>query len=183
MFAELRDAVKQFLSKVNVETAAKAVQATQEMLKGAITACPAPGQKLDMAHFAQELQDHIDDAYEKMVSAHDKFIAAHKAIFFGTVSHQTMKILLNRERWKKSLHDVRISQLNSALRRLYEHEYIAVSLRNYDGEFKSGLKDHLRRTVGELYEDIERQAKLLSVLPNKLEDAMDKIEGLGNRVD
>ena len=183
MFAELRDSVKAFLDSVNVQASVDAVKAVREMLKNAVDGCPLPAQKSDMAAFTKELGEHIEDAHEKMVSAHDKFVAANSGIFFGAVSNKTMKVLLNQERWKKARDQVRISQLNNALRKLYDFDYVTVPLRDYEGDHQSALKDYLRRSVGELYDDIEYEAKQMDMLPDKYERFMDSMERLDREID
>lgn len=183
MFAELRDSVKKFLQSVNVQASVDAVKAAREMLKSAVDGCPLGTQKSDMAAFTKVLGETIEDAHEKMVSAHDKFVAANSGIFFGTVSNKTMKILLNDERWKKARDQVRISQLNNALQKLYDFDYVSVPLRDYDGDQQSLLKDHIRRSVGELYEDIEEGARQLGMLPQMYERFMDSMERLDREVD
>ena len=183
MFSEVRDSVKKFLDEVNVEASAEAVSEVKEMIKKAQDGCETPAQKTDMAAFLKELLEHVNDAHESMVSAHDRFVARNSDIFFGAVSNKTMKVLLNGERWKKSFHNARISQLNSALRKLYDFQYLDVPLRSYDGEMKSAVKDYLRRTVGDLYEDIERESAALGKLEVKLEDLIDDLERLEREVD
>ncbi|MEM9057689.1 MAG: hypothetical protein AAGD86_09440 [Pseudomonadota bacterium] len=183
MFAELRDAVKAFLDKVNVQASVDAVKAVREMCKDAEDGCVVPSQKADMAALTKELSELIEDAHDKMVSAHDRFVAANSGIFFGTVSNKTMKVLLNDERWKKARDKVRISQLNNALQKLYDFDYVTVPLRDYDGDRQSELKNYLRRSVGELYEDIEKAAKDLGMLPDKYEDFLDSMERLDREID
>lgn len=183
MFAELRDSVKAFLDAVNVQASVDAVKASNEMLKSAVDACALPAQKSDMAALTKTLGEFIEDAHEKMVSAHDKFVAANSGIFFGAVSNKTMKILLNDERWKKARDQVRISQLNNALKRLYDFDYVSVPLRDYDGDEASLLKSYLERSVGELYEDIEEAARQLGTLPELYERFCDSMERLDREVD
>jgi hypothetical protein len=183
MFTELRDAVKEFLEAVNVEKSVLAVKKIQEMIKQANDGCVTPEQKSDMAAFTKVLAELVEDAHEKMVSAHDKFVAKHSGIFFGAVSYETMRILLNGERWKKAAYEVRISQLNSALQKLYDFDYVTVPLRYYEGDQQSALRDHLHRTIGELYEDIKREASQMKMLPDKYENFLDSIEELDRQVD
>jgi len=183
MFSELRESVEEFLDKVNIDASAEAVGKVKTLIKAAVDATKTPGQKSDMQAFSKEILEHVEDAHERTVSAHNKFVAANSGIFFAGVSNKTMKVLLNMERWKKDLQDTRISQLNSALRKLYDFDYLGVPLRDYQGDMRGAVKDYLRRELGKFYDQLERESSGLTKLGVRMEDLLEDMEKLERQVD
>lgn len=178
MFTESRNTTEEFLKIVNTDASAEVVKKSREIAKQAVSTCASPAQKSDVEAFGKILLDLIEDAHDRLCSAHDRFVSKHKGIFFAGVTSSTLKTLIHEDRFRRPLEDVRISRLNSSLRELYELDYINICLKGYSGDSKSALSDYLRREFDRLYKDIKREAKELKKFERELDTLVRKIRKL-----
>lgn len=183
MFGEIREATEEFLKAVNIDESAESLQAANECVKQAVSTGKTAGQKNDLEALGKSLVDILEDAHQSLCSAHDRFVSSYRDVFFGGISTKTFATIMNEERFKRPMKDVRISRWNQTLRKLYEFDYVPVLLKHHSGTTKETLKDYLTDKFDELFQKIKQEARDLERAGVKLEDLMKDMEKLKDSVD
>lgn len=182
MFGEVRQTTEEFLKAVNIDESAKCVKAVKDCVKMSVAGGATPGQKSDLEALGKALIDAVEDAHDKLCSAHDRFVSAHRGAFFGGVSTKTFATIMNDDRFKRPLGEIRISRWNDALRRLYDMEYVPLLLKHYQGTQKQVLKEYLTDEFDKLFKKIEKEAEELEKLDAELDEFIESLGELREKV-
>lgn len=139
LFTQIREGVREFLSKTNLDTAIREFNEATRNAFDAAGQCPTSKQRDDAKRLVEKAIDTVKPYMEKFKNEYEVFVGANRGTFVGPVSPKTIDDLLEPSERERSWEEIERFNIQRKLQEIYDR---AVHWKvDIDGLTDEGLKD------------------------------------------
>jgi hypothetical protein len=183
VFAQIREAVREFLRKTNLDSAVKEYNDMTRASLDKTAQCPTTRQREDAKKFADKAIEHVRPFMDKFKTEYERFIDQHRGIFVGAVSTKTIEDLLETSQRERSWADVERVNIQRQLQAVFDD---SVKTWKIDVNGLSGDDQKALREVWEV--ELEKLGRgFVAAKDDRIQDQVkamfkDKLSSLADRV-
>lgn len=120
LFTQIREAVREFLKKTNLDTATREYNEASRNALDVAGQCPTDRQRDDARRFIEKAIETVKPHMEKFKNEYEAFIGANKGIFVGPVSPKTIDDLLEPAERERSWEEIERFNIQGKLQEIYD---------------------------------------------------------------
>jgi chaperonin cofactor prefoldin len=170
LFTQIREAVREFLSKTNLDTAIREFNEATRDTFDAAGRCPTSKQRDDAKRLVEKAIDTVKPYMEKFKNEYEVFVGANRGTFVGPVSPKTIDDLLEPSEREHSWEEIERFNIQGKLQEIYDRAV----LWNVDID---GLTDEAQKELKATWEiELERLGR--GIVAAKDDRMIDQIKAL-----